>query len=186
MVTITNAPAGLSGFGLRRGDLARFADEVRCCRGTLLARHRDAADNPLGWESVWAGPDGEFHYRYSRGGSKGLFRSPPAGARRLVLACGALSAIAAAACDAERDGSCHAGVGGAWTPAAAASAAALIRSGAVRVVLAFGATPAGRAMVARALAELAGLSAEVEVLEPPRGTWLATLRARRLPDGELA
>ncbi len=101
-----------------------------------------------------------------------------------MVACGALSAIAAAACDAERGGSCHAGVGGTWTPAAAAGAAALIQSGAARVVLAFAATPAGKAMASRARADLAGLAAEFEVLEPPRGTWLATLRARRLADGE--
>jgi hypothetical protein len=169
----------LADLGFRRGDLARFGGDVRLEHGALLARHRGADGRPLGWERVWPGPGGGLHYRHSRGGTKGLFRSRVPGARRLVLTCGALPAVAAAACDADRAGSCHAGVGGAWTPAAAAATAALVVGGVSRVVLAFAATAAGEATAARALADLAGLPARVEVLAPPRGTWLATLRQRR-------
>ena len=95
------------------------------------------------------------------------------------MADGALSAIAAAACDRRWSCTRYAGVGGVWTEAAALAVRALVEEGIARVVLAFAATEAGERMAQAALADLEGLPACVEVRHPDCGTWIATLRRQR-------
>ena len=120
----------LEDLGFRRADLAVFGAEVRllaAAGGALLARHRDAAGRETGWECVAApagGPrDGRLRYAHTPGDTKALFRSPRGGGpgreHRLLVADGALPAIAAAACDRRWSRTRYAGVGGVWTEAAA-------------------------------------------------------------------
>jgi hypothetical protein len=178
--------------GLRRADLVVFGAEVRLLAdagcAALLARHRDATGRETGWERVAAAPvgdprSGRLRYAHTRGGAKALFRSPPGGGpgrqHRLLVADGALPAIAAAACDRRWSFTRYAGVGGVWTEAAAQAVRALVEDGIARVVLGFAATPAGERMARAALADLRSLPACVEVRHPDCGTWIATLQRQR-------
>ena len=169
----------LNDLGLRPSDLAVFGAEVRLAGRELQALHRDASGRGTGWERVAAGPHGRLRYAHTEGGAKALFRSPPDRAHRLLVADGALPAIAAAACDRRWSCTRYAGVGGVWTAAAAQAVAALVAGGVARVVLAFAATEAGERMARAALADLEGLPACVEVRPPDCGTWIATLQRQR-------
>ncbi len=171
--------AWLNDLGFRRSDLAVFGAEVRLAGRELRALHRDASGRGTGWERVAAGPHGRLRYAHTEGGAKALFRSPPDHPHRLLVADGALPAIAAAACDRRWSCTRYAGVGGVWTAAAAQAVAALVAGGVARVVLAFAATEAGGRMARAALADLEGLPACVEVRHPDCGTWIATLQRQR-------
>ena len=166
----------LNDLGLRPSDLAVFRAEVRLTSRKLRALHRDASGRGTGWERVAAGPHGQLRYAHTEGGAKALFRSPPDHAHRLLVADGALPAIAAAACDRRWSCTRYAGVGGVWTEAAALAVRALVGEGIARVVLGFAATEAGARMARAALVDLQSLPACVEVRHPDCGTWIATLQ----------
>ena len=90
--------------GFRRADLVVIGAEVR-----LIAA---AGGCGVG--------GGQRRHAHTRGGAKALFRSPRgsgAGRHRLLVADGALPAIAAAACDRRWSRTRYAGVGAVWTEA---------------------------------------------------------------------
>ncbi len=86
---------------------------------TAAAGARPRRPSPFAWfEDL-----GLRRYAHTRGGATALFRSPPGGGpgreHRLLVADGALPAIAAAACGRRWSRTRYAGVGGVWTGAAA-------------------------------------------------------------------
>ncbi len=178
----TRAPSPrdwLNDLGLRRRDIVPFPD-LRLQGASVLALHRDAAGRPLGTERIWC--DGRLRYAYTPGAQRGLFRAIPPGARRLVIADGPLPVVAAAALD------CPAvttGYAGGWGDIAADAVLRLVEADIDTVTLAFAATEVGRRATERALEDLAGTPARIEVMHPPDGTtWLAALAAVRGAGGE--
>ncbi len=199
MSFVVPIPRWLAALGVTIDDLAAFGPDLRPDGRALLARHCDAEGRALGTERVSAGPDGRLRYGYHPAGlPKGCMRSARASAAapaapplaRVVLACGPLPALCAAALDGHRPGTVYLGAGGCWTAALAETVGRFVEDGAGEVVLGFAATPVGERSAAAAVAHL-------RRARPPRlrrllrrrpaaGTWPETLRRvhGEAPDGE--
>lgn len=165
--------------GLAARDLHLFHGEVEIRGRALRALHRDADGQVTGVEIV----DNGKHF-FSAGGRRALFRSNPIGKTTLVLACGALPAIAVASLEPDLAATaCVAGVGGNWTEAASQAALTLVAQHRLRqVLLAFAENEAGQrsAVAARTALLGAGLAPTALVLlPPPAPTWVAALVAAR-------
>jgi hypothetical protein len=171
--------AWLNYLGLRRRDIVPFPD-LRLEGGSVSALHRDAAGQALGAERIWY--DGRLRYLYTPGARRGLFRAIPQGASRLVVADGPLPVVAAAALDRP---AVVTGYAGGWGDIAADAVRRLAAAGIDTVVLAFAATEVGARTTERALEDLVGVPARIEVMQPPAGTtWLAALAAARSARGD--
>jgi hypothetical protein len=196
MSFVVPIPRWLAALGVTIDDLAAFGPDLRPDGRALLARHCDAEGRALGTERVSAGPDGRLRYGYHPAGlPKGCMRSARASAAapaapplaRVVLACGPLPALCAAALDGHRPGTVYLGAGGCWTAAVAETVGVVIEAGAGEVVLAFADTPTGERSAEAAIMHLRRAHLPLRRLvrrRPAAGTWPETLRWIRSGEGQ--
>jgi hypothetical protein len=190
MVPVAFRPHWLAALGVTAADLAAFGPDLRFDGRTLLAQHRDARGTPLGLERISVGPDGRLRYGYPARRPKGCVRSggaaPAATPARLVLACGALPALCAAAFDGNRLDTIYLGAGGCWTAAVGETVGVVIEAGAGEVVLALADTPTGERSAEAAIMHLRRAHLPLRRLvrrRPAAGTWPETLRWIRSGEG---
>ena len=170
---------------LFREDLAPFGDALALSPGGIWCRHLDGEGRETGRELIVGGPSGG--HRFTRGGTRALFRTPGPCRSRLALVDGPLQAVCLCALKPHAAGNTsYAAPGGSWSRGADEALRSLLTAHPPRETflcfapLADGSCPSRE----RCLALLADLlppgSRELVVLEPPPGGWVAALRASRL------
>jgi hypothetical protein len=177
-------PVWLADLGVTQNDLLAFGPDLRLEGDILLACHRDGGAVPLGWERVSAGAHGHLRCDYPKGLAKGCLASTPLSgvAGRVLVTCGAVPALCAAAVDRLRSDTVYVGLCGGWTDTAAQALARLVSGGADEVVIAFADTACGRR--SRAAAEQYLRTAHMPARrlvarQPALGSWPVTLRRLR-------
>lgn len=173
-------PRPVAGFGqipIWDSDLDIFAGEITATPRGLVAIHRDAEGRQTGRE--WTIGGAKIRHVAETGSRKSLVASPAnETTRRIAIAAGPLSLVALAALECRRD-TTYCSPGGTWTAAAGAAAERLIREWRPEEV----AVAIAPDLAARCLADLTtrlrDIDVHLEMLTPPTGGWVETLRRTR-------
>lgn len=177
----TKLPRFATQIGLTTLDIEAMSGEVSAEHRGIHFCNRDLSGQVVGVEHMFD----VCLYRFT--GIQALFAAPRiAAAERIVVTCGPIEALCAAAASPPRSPTIYAAVPGRLVPRAADALVGLVlQTGATRLTLSFPEDHAGRALFDAAWSlvhhHLPGM-VEVDEFPPPSGRWLSALnRIRTTP-----